>query len=70
MDQSTPGPPVFHCLPELGQIHVGRLDDNVLIHTSINLNSEVPKLGLPDVLGLQLPEILASTASGGDFWEF
>ena len=23
MDQSTPGPPVFHCLPDLGQIHVG-----------------------------------------------
>ena len=23
MDQSTRGPPVFHCLPELGQIHVG-----------------------------------------------
>ena len=29
MDQSTPDPPVFHCLPELGQIHVGRFDDTV-----------------------------------------
>ena len=29
MDQSTPGPPVFHGLPELGQIHVGRFDDPV-----------------------------------------
>ena len=29
MDQSTPGPPVFHCLPELGQIHVGHFDDTV-----------------------------------------
>ena len=29
MDQSTPGPPVFYCLPEFGQIHVGRFDDTV-----------------------------------------
>ena len=29
MDQSTPGPPVSLCLPELGQIHVGRFDDTV-----------------------------------------
>ena len=29
MDQSTPGPPVFHCLPEFGQIHVGSFDDTV-----------------------------------------
>ena len=29
MDQSTPGPPVFHCLPELGQSHVGCFDDTV-----------------------------------------
>ena len=37
MDQSTPGRPVFHCLPELGQIHVGRFDDTVqpLHHYSI-----------------------------------
>ena len=27
MDHSTQGPPVFHCLPELGQIHIGRFDD-------------------------------------------
>ena len=26
MDQSTPDPPVFHCVPELGQIHVGSFD--------------------------------------------
>ena len=30
MDQSMPGPPVFYCLPELGQIHVGRFNDTVL----------------------------------------
>ena len=29
MDQSTPGPPAFHCLPELGQIHVGSFGDTV-----------------------------------------
>ena len=29
MDQSTPGPLVFHCLLELGQIHVGCFDDTV-----------------------------------------
>ena len=29
MDQSTPGPPVFHCLPEFGQIHFGSFDDTV-----------------------------------------
>ena len=29
MDQSTPGPPVFHCLPEFGQIHVGGFNDTV-----------------------------------------
>ena len=26
---TTPGPPVFHCLLELGQIIVGRFDDTV-----------------------------------------
>ena len=30
----------------------------------------VRNLGSPDVLGLQLPEILASTTSGEGFWEF
>ena len=30
----------------------------------------VPKLGSPNVLGQQLPEILASTASSEGFWEF
>ena len=29
MDQSTPGPPVFHCLLELGQIHVVRFSETV-----------------------------------------
>ena len=29
MDQSTPGPPVFHCLLEFGQIHVGHFDDTI-----------------------------------------
>ena len=29
MDQSTRGPPVFHHLPELGQIHVGGFGDPV-----------------------------------------
>ena len=29
----------------------------------------VPNLGSPDVLGLQLPEALASTANGKGFWE-
>ena len=29
MDQSTPGPPIFHCLPEFGLIHLGNIDDTV-----------------------------------------
>ena len=29
MDQSMSGPPVFHCLPEFDQIHVGSFDDTV-----------------------------------------
>ena len=29
MDQSTPGPPIFHCLPEFGQIHIGNFNDTV-----------------------------------------
>ena len=29
MDQRTAGPPVFHCLPEFGQIHIGCFDDTV-----------------------------------------
>ena len=29
MDQSTPGPPVFQGLPEMGQSHVGRFEDPV-----------------------------------------
>ena len=28
-DQTMPGPPVFHCLPEFGQIHVGSFVDTV-----------------------------------------
>ena len=30
----------------------------------------VPNLGSPDVLGLELQEILASTPNGEGFWEF
>ena len=29
----------------------------------------VPNLGPPDVLGLQLPEVLASSGGGESFWE-
>ena len=29
MDHSTPGSPVFHCLPEFGQIYVGSFGDTV-----------------------------------------
>ena len=40
MDQSMPGPPVFHCLLEMGQIHVGSFDDTV--QTSHPLSSPSP----------------------------
>ena len=40
MDQSTPGPPVFHWLPELDQIHVDSFDDTV--HPSHPLSSPSP----------------------------
>ena len=40
MDQSTPGPLVFHCLLELGQVHAGRFDDAV--QTSHLLSSPFP----------------------------
>ena len=40
MDQSTPGPPVFHGLPELGQIHIGSFSDTV--HPSHPLSSPSP----------------------------
>ena len=40
MDQSTPGPPVFHCLPEFGQIHVGSFDD--IVQPSHPLSSPFP----------------------------
>ena len=33
------------------------------------LNSVVPNLGPPDVLGLQLPEAFTTTAIGQDIWE-
>ena len=29
MNQNTPGSPVFHCLPQFGQIHVGSFDDTI-----------------------------------------
>ena len=34
------------------------------------LNAVIPNLGCQGVLGLQLPEILASTARGEGFWVF
>ena len=40
MDQSTPVPPILHCLPELCQIHVGCFDDTV--QTSRHLSSPSP----------------------------
>ena len=40
MDQSTPGPPVFHCLPELGNIHIGLFDN--IVHPSCPLSSPSP----------------------------
>ena len=40
MDQCTPGPPIFHCFPEFGQIHLGRFDDPV--HPSHPLLSPSP----------------------------
>ena len=40
MDQSTPDPPVSHCLPELGQIHVGSFDDT--FYPSRHLLSPLP----------------------------
>ena len=36
----------------------------------IPFKSVIPHLRSPDVLGLQLPEIFASTANGEGFWEF
>ena len=38
-------------------------------HKGVSLKQVVPNFGSLDVLGLQLPEILASTASGEGFWE-
>ena len=44
------------------------------LHTShsqlMPLEQWLPTIGSPDVLGLQLPEILASTATGEGFWQF
>ena len=37
---------------------------------SSQLRPVVLNLGSPDIFGLQLPEILVSTASGESFWEF
>ena len=48
---------------------VGTVGD-VFCHTcNRSASSVVPNLGPPDVLGLQLPEILASRGSGEGFWE-
>ena len=38
-------------------------------HTRALSRAVVLKLGSPDVPGLQLPEIVASTTSGEGFWE-
>ena len=38
-------------------------------YSFIELDQWFPTLGNPDVFGLQLPEITASAASDGDFWE-
>ena len=35
MDHSTPGPPVFHCLQEFHQIHVGCFDDTVQLSSPL-----------------------------------
>ena len=40
MDESMPGPPVFNCLTELGQIHVGSFGDTV--QPSCSLSSPSP----------------------------
>ena len=45
MDQSMPGPPVFHC--QFGQIHVGRFDDTV--HPSRPLLSPSPLAFTPQI---------------------
>ena len=41
-----------------------------LFHPSCLSKVVVPNLGFPNILGLQLPEILASSASGESFWEY
>ena len=52
MDQSTPGPPVFHGLPELGQSHVGHFHVGVSVtHVSKTcVSSNTPDL-LHDFIG-------------------
>ena len=48
MGQSMPGPPVFHCFPELGQIHVASFSDTVHpshpLSSSLLLPSNFPKI--------------------------
>ena len=39
MDQSMPGPPVFHCLPVFGQIHVGSFSDPVQLSRPLTFPS-------------------------------
>ena len=46
MDQSTPGPPVFHCLPKLCEIHVGSFGDTVQpSHEKRRLPGKDPNVG-------------------------
>ena len=48
MDQSTPGPPVFHCLPELGQINIDSsvtlFNHLILCHPLLLLPSHFPNI--------------------------
>ena len=47
MDQSTPGPPVFHCLPELGQIQLVAsmtLSNHLVLCPLLLLPSDFPNI--------------------------
>ena len=79
MDQSTPHPPIVHCLLELGQIHVGSFYDTVqLSHPLLSPSPLAFTLSqhqslfqgcYSDVFELQLPETPASTVGGEGLWE-
>ena len=40
------------------------------LHWQVSSRSVIPNLGLPDVLGLQFSEIMASRGGDEGFWEF